>query len=349
MNKTSIILLFAIISVVILLIYIIYLPNIETSKGYPKWLKDNGHFPDQISGITLIEKDNNGNKLFITVEDTKSVHKLIIDKNENISLFQFHLSEKAQQIYSKIKYVDWEDVEYDRLTGKIYAVNEAVIKVLKRKGVTITNQPGLYELIFNKKSLWDADTLISILYIPVEPYEEFTKDFKDNISYEGLAVDSKYFYFGFEGKESNELFFDSCYISIVDKNSFRIVKKIDLASSGIRTVTGLSSAGDLKLFGTDRNENQIFYISLNVDLEIEELYRFSASNKIPGYPKLRYVSAIESIAYDNEGFLYVADDPYRELYIPNDHILSLLDTNAVNNFNNFVPVLHKYKVKGRIP
>ncbi len=96
------------------------------------------------------------------------------------------------------------------------------------------------------------------------------------------------------------------------------------------------------MWGIDRNQRKIFNLKLNENLEISELDITEFKSTIPGYTNLGYVASIESICMDHEKNIYIVDDPWYNFFVPPDSVLSELNSETINNFKQFVPIIYKY-------
>ena len=85
-------------------------------------------------------------------------------------------------------------------------------------------------------------------------------------------------------------------------------------------------------------------LELSEDLEIIDTTSWKLEPTIPGYPEINYIGSIESITIDNDGNIYLVDDPWRKFFIPPDDIIVKLDSQTISNFTNYIPVIFRYKL-----
>jgi hypothetical protein len=65
---------------------------------------------------------------------------------------------------------------------------------------------------------------------------------------------------------------------------------------------------------------------------------------MPGYPELNYRPSLESITMDNKKNLYLVDDPWKEVYVPEQSILDKLDSSTIQKYKEYIPIIFKYKI-----
>jgi hypothetical protein len=46
---------------------------------------------------------------------------------------------------------------------------------------------------------------------------------------------------------------------------------------------------------------------------------------------------------DDDDNIYIVDDPWKEVFVPEEEILDQLDNETINNFKEFIPIIFKYK------
>lgn len=319
----------------------IFLPGCNNSLKitkdplYPKWLMANGIKTDQTSGISFIKQEN-GTKHFILADDIGDLYRLAIKNDTDFTLNSISFSDEVKQKLDQFPKKDFEDIVYDHFTNKVYLSIEG-------NKSTFLEHVGIYEIEFYNNNIF-SDSVISLTKLNIEPKEELYRYVKRNIGFEGIAVDENYLYLGLEGFSTKDVFADSTLLYIVDKKDLKIVKIINTFEFGIGTICGLYSNKNGTIWGIDRNRWTIFNFAFDSNLNIVSRKLFDFFPSIPGYNSLTYVAALESITIDNEGYLYLVDDPYRQVFIPPDAILNQLDEETKRNFKNYIPIIYRYKI-----
>lgn len=304
-------------------------------SAYPQWLKSGEYRTDQTSGITFIDSYD-GKKIFLLADDIGAIHKLVIVDDCIIKLYPVHLSADVMNYFQDYPKTDFEEIVYDRHHGKFYVSVEGHTTSYK-------DFTGIFEIKFNE----NLDTLVSVSRIEFEPEELFMRYINWNIGYEGLAVDSNYFYLGLEGFLEGKAYSDSSVIFIAEKKSKKIIKSIYTGSLGINTITGLYSDKDLSIWLLDRNQRKIFYLQFDDELNLISNKFTEFEPVVPGYDQFNYIGSYESITKDDEGNLYIVDDPWRQFFIPPDTVLNQFDDKTIKNFRENIPIIDRYQLKSK--
>lgn len=302
--------------------------------GFPAWLTDGKYFPNQTSGMAFIKTDELGQPVFILCDDKEAFHILKVVDNEFFFQPIVIDSSITDTIPKKVQ-LDFEDIAYDKYSGKVYVSIEP--------SKQYRAQFGIYEVIFKNNDIFSL-VVTGLKRLTITPDSLFREDIFDNIGYEGLAVDSNYIYLGLEGIKRSEKTFDGGLIRVVDKKTLKIINTMRLDSIGINTITGLSPGEDGSLWGVDRNRLNFFNLKFDNKFRVTNLRVFQITNYIPDYHAFRYAAAIESIALDKTGFVYLIDDPYSHEFVPVKNILRKMDVKTVDRFEKFVPIIYKYKI-----
>jgi hypothetical protein len=106
----------------------------------------------------------------------------------------------------------------------------------------------------------------------------------------------------------------------------------------------LYSDENYSLWGIDRNNRTIFHILFDEDFNIKSFSKFDVATVIPGYNNLNYLPSYESITMDDDGDIYIVDDPWKEVFVPTQDILDKLDDQTIKNFKEYIPIIFKYKI-----
>ncbi|HZW40447.1 MAG TPA: SdiA-regulated domain-containing protein [Ignavibacteriaceae bacterium] len=307
--------------------------NIVKDENFPKWLASEQDTAKQTSGDIFIGVVNN-KKHFLIVDDIGKIHRMIIDENGTITLQPVNLSDKVNEYFKDFPKKDFEEITMDKSTKYVYLSVEGNIP-------DPIKYTGIFRLIFENNDIFN-NNIVDIQQIDFEPKKEFDKYLKDNIAYEGLAVDNKYFYLALEGFAEKGIFADSTIIFIADKFTKKIIKEINTKKYGISTICGLYK-NENDLYIIDRNNKTIF--KLNFDgLEVKEFSSIKLKTNIAGFENLDYVVSFESITMDNENNIYLIDDPWSRYYIPGKEVQKKLDSFTINNFNKYIPAIFRYKI-----
>ncbi len=310
--------------------------NIKKDPAFPQWLSFEGFNADQTSGITFINETPDGSKHFLLADDTGGILHLTIAGDSIKMLRPVKFSESFQAYIDTFPKADFEEIVYDKK-------NNAVYLSIEGNGTHPEYYAGIYLLNFRNDNVL-ADTLEGIKRLNFTPVEQFQRYLKNNIGYEGLAVDDNYFYLGLEGFTEGKLFADSTVLFIAEKNSHKIIKQINTRPLGIHTICGLYSDKDYSLYGVDRNNKTFFHLSFDDRLNVIDTALVKIKTNIPSYDSFDYVASIESITMDTEQNVYMIDDPWKTFFIPSKEILNQLDSLTVNRFRNFVPVIYRYSL-----
>jgi len=309
---------------------------IEKSKNYPRWLKVNGYSTDQTSGIAFIGSDK-VRKTFLLADDIGKIHRLVI-KDDSLFTFQpIHFSKEVIAFLDTFPKPDFEEIFFDRYTNNLYLSIEG-------NGEEPVKYAGIYKIKFLRDDL-STDTIVYIGKINFEPEELLERYVKPNIAYEGAAVDKNYFYLGLEGFSEENVFVDSTIIFVISKDNSEVVKKISTRDLGIHTICGLYSDKNFSLYGVDRNNKKLFHILFDKELNVVDYSSILLKTNIPDYPSIEYASSLESVTIDDDGGVYLIDDPWKDHFVPSEEILRKLDEETIRNFRQFVPVISRYKLK----
>lgn len=309
--------------------------TVKNSAGFPKWLIDGKTRTDQTSGIAFLRSDNNF-KEFLLADDIGNLFRLKIHADSSLILTPIELSKEVKEYFEVFPKKDFEEITFDRYNGAVYLSVEG-------NSVHAKKFTGIFQLIFARNSVF-SDTIVKIQKIEFVPESVFLENVTINLGYEGIACDDKYFYLGLEGIRNEKEYADSSIIYIAEKQSSKIVKKVFTRSLGIGTVCGLFSDSTLSLWGIDRNKKNIFRIRFREDLTVTEHFLLPFHTAIPGYDGLTYTSAPESITSDDEGNLYLVDDPWREKYVPPETTLEKLSPETIRNFREHIPIIYKFSI-----
>lgn len=303
------------------------------ASGYPAWLADGDYFPQQTSGMAYIGTSGNGGQVFITCDDKEAIHLLTVTDGK-FRIEPVILNPAITDTFpAKIK-LDFEDIAWDRWRKRAYISIEPYSKYRQMFGI--------YELQFRNDDIFSLE-VTGMKRLDITPDSLFREHVKDNVGYEGLAVDENYLYLGLEGIPRSEKEFDGGLIRVVDKRTLKIVATLLLDSLGINTVTGLAMGNDGSLWGTDRNRLAFFNLKIDNKFHVTNVRVFPVSNYIPGYHQFRYAAAIEAIGIDGNGMVYLIDDPFTKEFVPVDNILRKLDSTTAQRFRDLVPVIYCYK------
>ena len=310
--------------------------QISKDDLYPRWLIGNGYHTEQTSGITYIGSNKENEKFFLLADDIGKIHRLKIIDDTTFTFTSISFSEDVQRFFNDFPKLDFEEIAYDKYTGDIYLSIEGNENNYK-------DFVGIYKISFINDDPFE-NVIVKIEKLNIQPESEFYKNTQWNIGYEGLAVDSNYLYLGLEGFVNDKQFADSTIILVVDKNNLKITRKISTKELGIHTIGGLYADKNFNLWGVDRNNRKLFMLELSEDLEIIDTTSWKLEPTIPGYPEINYIGSIESITIDNDGNIYLVDDPWRKFFIPPDDIIVKLDSQTISNFTNYIPVIFRYKL-----
>ena len=309
---------------------------IKKDPAYPRWLKNGNYNTEQTSGACFLGLDKDGNKNFLLADDIGKIHHFQIKADTLFSFSPVFLGENVKAFLDTFPKWDFEEIVYDKYVNSIYLSIEGNNPDFKK-------YVGIYRLLFEDNNVY-ADTILGIEKLRFKPENLFLKYTANNIGYEGLAVDSDYFYLGLEGFSESGVFADSTFLFIADKKNLQIVKQISTKKLGIHTICGLYSDKDKSVFGVDRNNKKFFHLNFDNLLNIKDYGIADIPISIPGYPEYDYVAALESVAMDNNRNIYFVDDPWKTFYIPPPEIKEKLDNTTVNNFKKFIPIIFKFNL-----
>lgn len=308
---------------------------LQADENFPLWLKTDQSRTYQTSGIAFIKSECDKN-YFLLADDIGFIHLLTLKSDTVFSIDLIEFSESVENYFSEFPKKDFEEVVFDERTGDVY---------LSIEGHTpnFNKYVGIYKLDFKDDDIFSGQ-IIAVEKLPFAPDSIFYKYTNWNIGYEGFALDDNYFYLGLEGFQNNYQFADSALIFIADKSDLNIIKEISTKNLGVHTICGLFSDEDYSLWGIDRNNRTIFHILFDEEFNIKSFSKFSGDTFIPDYKDLNYLPSYESITMDYENNIYIVDDPWKEVFIPNEEILDKLDSKTINNFKEYIPIIFKYKL-----
>jgi len=312
--------------------------SIAADDQFPKWLNSGDVRTEQTSGIAFL-KSENGIKHFIIADDIGAVYKFELNDSSVSAITRINFSDSLSQLLSTFPKQDFEEIVFDKYDNSVYLSIEG-------NGSEFNKFVGIYHLKFTGLKN-PFDKIISMDKINFTPAELFYKFTDYNIGYEGVTVDSNYFYLGLEGFTKNKLFADSAIIFIANKSNKEIVKTISTKQLGIHTICGLYSDRNYSVWGIDRNNRKIFHILFDEDFDVQSCSRYDFVSTIPAYKNFTYLASLESITMDDENNLYLIDDPWSQVFIPSDEILDQLDDETVKNFKDIIPVIFKFKIKNK--
>ncbi|MBV6480188.1 MAG: hypothetical protein HGGPFJEG_03040 [Ignavibacteria bacterium] len=317
---------------------------LKNSPGYPVWMKDvDGNKTDQTSGLNFTGVKNT-KKIFISADDIGKINRITVDESVNpptLFIEQIHYSENLKELFSKFKKTDIEEIIYDSTTKKIYISIEGH-EYSSNDPEIYKKKEGIYEITFNK-DIYTTDTLQTIkrLELPKEIY----KYTFDNISFEGFSATRDYFFIGLENFQTpkNE-FTDSTVIYIINRKT-KELHQVNTRELKISSISGLFAKDNFNLYGIDRNRRNVFYIRFSQDFTPEKTEIMTLDLPVPNHPEMNKLlgTAPESITFDHDNNFYVAIDPWKDVYKPDITERKKLSKDELNNFNEFVPILYKFK------
>ena len=311
--------------------------QISKDELYPRWLIGDNYHTDQTSGITYIGSNNENEKFFLLADDIGKIHRMKVMNETSFSFTSICFSEEVLWYFYDFPKLDFEEITYDKFSGDVYLSIEG-------NEENYEEFVGIYKISFNNDDPFN-NSIEKIRELRIQPSTKFYKYTKWNIGYEGLAVDSNYLYLGLEGFVEDKEYADSTIILVVDKKNLTIIKEINTKELNIHTIGGLYADNNFNLWGIDRNNRKLFLLELSEEFEVIDTTSWILNPTIPGYPEISYTGSMESITFDDEGNLYLVDDPWRTYFIPPEDVLVKLDSETISNFNSYIPVIFKYNIK----
>jgi hypothetical protein len=331
--------------IISLVVYSTYLSKtVDPVPGYPIWMQDStGHYTNQTSGICIVS-DSNNIKNFVIADDMGIIRRVIVNENltpPSIKIDSIHLSNNAYNFLENFRKKDFEEIFLRKSDDKLLISIEGYVNDSSKHNDFKTYE-GVFELETNG-NLKTCDTITGIkrITIPAEVFE-FSRV---NVAIEGMTKSPNYYFMGLENAMVSDIIFsDSTYIYILD-DDLKLLKKINTHDMGIMTICGLYAVNDYELYGIDRNQKKMFYIKFNPDFSINDYDVANLNLPVPGYPDMNKIMGFspESITFDNEGSIYVALDPWKEVYNPDVFDKKKLTQKDLEYFENKVPVLYKFK------
>jgi len=309
--------------------------NLTLDEDYPLWLKTDKSNTDQTSGIAFI-KNECGTNYFLLADDIGSIHLMSVNEDEIVSIDKIEFVNETQNFFSSFPKMDFEEITYDKNTGEVYLSVEG-------NGEHFNDYAGIFKLIFKDRDILTKQ-VVAIIRINYRPENLFFKYTNWNIGYEGFAVSDNHYFLGLEGFSKDNLFADSTLIFIASKSDMEIFKIINTKSYGIHTICGLFAEDNYSIWGIDRNNRKIFNLIFDENFDIMKCDLYECSLHIPGYKDLNYLPSLESITMDNEKNIYVVDDPWKSVFVPQEETFNKLNEETKINFKNFIPTIYKYKL-----
>jgi hypothetical protein len=312
--------------------------KIHPANNYPRWLMNDMYHTNQTSGMTFLRERDDGTMEFLLADDIGKIHRLIVQNDTLFSFSEIKFSDEIMGFVAEFPKPDFEEICYDRYTGEVYLAIEG-------NGYNHLFFHGIYKLKFKDNNVFQ-DSIVALEKLVFHPEEKFLENLAPNTGYEGFTADENYFYLGLENELTVEGAFSTrTVIRIADKTSLTIVKEISTENLNISTICGLYSDENYSLWGIDRNHRKVFNLLLDRYFNIVDLTFTSIQTVIPKYNQLEYVGSLESICIVSEKFLFLVDDPWPKFFIPPNEILDKLDQNTINNFKNFIPIIHKFVIE----
>jgi hypothetical protein len=318
--------------------------GMQPDGEYPIWMIDGaGRHTNQTSGLTYVD-EYEGKKFFLGVDDIGFVNKIIIDERTSppkIEIIEFAFAKEVRDLLYKFKKKDMEDIYFDKTNNKIYLTLEGH-EYSSLDPEIYKQKEGIYELTFGD-DIFTADSILTMkrLKLPKEIYQHTY----DNIGFEGLAATDNYFFLGLENfqKNGNE-FTDSTLIYILNRKTNEFIK-VSTRELKISTVSALYAMDDYHIYGIDRNRRSMFYIEFNDDFTVKNSDTREMSLSVPGHKDINRIIGIapESIAFDGNGDIYVAIDPWLDFYKPDLADRKKLSDAELKYFYDGVPILYKFK------
>ena len=308
--------------------------EILPAKYYPRWLKNSLYHTDQTSGITFLREKDNADE-FLLADDIGKIHRLLIKEDTVFSFSEIHFSDEVLDYLSDFPKLDFEEILYDRFNGKVYITIEG-------NGENHLLYHGIFKLKFLNDDVFQ-DSVIALEKLNFTPKKIFYNNLEPNTGYEGLAVDENFFYLGLESILTPEGSFSGhSLIRVADKNSLAIIKEITTEDLEISTICGLYSDENYSLWGIDRNQRKIYRFKFDKYFNIVNKNYYEIKTVVPGYNQFEYIGSLESITINNNGFLFLVDDPWHTFFIPPTEILNQLDNTTIKNFKDFIPIIYKF-------
>ncbi|MBE0572765.1 MAG: hypothetical protein IH618_14580 [Ignavibacteriaceae bacterium] len=309
--------------------------KIHPANNYPRWLKNDVYHTNQTSGMSFLREKDDGALEFLLADDIGKIHRLCIQDDTLFNFSEIKFSDEVKHYLSDFPKLDFEEIFYDRFTKQVYLTIEG-------NGENHLSYHGIYRLKFKDDNIFQ-DSVVALEKLVFKPEEMFYDNLLPNIGYEGFTADENYFYLGLENEQTSEgKFSGQTLIRIADKNLLTIVKEISTENIDISSICGLYSDENFSLWGIDRNHRKVFKLHLDEYFNIVDLIYFDIKTVVPKYNHFEYVGSLESITIVSEKFLFLVDDPWHTFFIPPNEILNQLDVNTINNFKNFIPVIHKF-------
>lgn len=309
--------------------------SLTLDENFPLWLKSGESRSDQTSGITFIKSDG-GIDYFLLADDIGDLHLLSIKADKILSIEKIEFVNETQNFFATFPKKDFEEVAYDKETGELYLSVEG-------NGEYYNDFLGIFKLIFKNRDIFSKQ-VISIIRVNFRPQNLFFKYTAPNVGYEGFSFDNNFFYLGLEGFQKDNLFADSALVFIANRTDMQIIKTISTKQYGIYTICGLYSDQDYSLWGVDRNNRKIFHFIFDKNFNVTDFESLPLTTEIPGFKELNYLPSFESITFDDKNNVYVVDDPWKQVFVPEKGIFEKLDENTKLNFKNYIPTIFKYKI-----
>lgn len=309
--------------------------QLSLDTNFPLWLKTVDAHSEQTSGITFV-KNECGIDYFLLADDIGAIHLMSVKENKIVGMDEIEFVNETERFFPTFPKMDFEEITFDKNTGDVYLSVEG-------NGKYYNDYVGIFKLIFKNRDIL-SKKVVAIIRINYRPENLFFKYTGWNIGYEGFAVSNNYYFLGLEGFLNNNLFADSTLIFISNKVDMEIFKIISTKTFGIHTICGLYAENDHSIWGVDRNNRKIFNLKLDENFDIIKCSIYEGSVQIPGYKDLNYQPSLESITMDNEKNIYVVDDPWKEVFIPQEITFNKLDEETKSNFKDYIPTIYKYKI-----
>jgi hypothetical protein len=308
--------------------------SVKPDEYYPRWLKTDGYRTSQTSGIAFIGEDDNGNDLFLLIDDIGKLHRFEISDDTIFTISEVKFSEDVDKYLKSFPKIDFEEIAYDKFTKEVYITIEG-------NGPDFLEYNGIYKLKFKDNNVL-YDSVIGIEKLNIVPDEIFTKYVRENIGYEGFTVSEKYLFLGLEGiLNPDKSFSNNTLVLIAGKSDLKIIKEFYTKDFNIVSICGLYAESDSVVWGIDRNNRTLFNFIFDDSLNVAALKKMKIKTVVPSYHQIEYTGSLESLTVSKRKNIFLVDDPWFSRFVPDSTTLEKLDHRTVTNFKEFVPIIYK--------
>lgn len=312
-------------------------PSLKPEPGWPRWLEDSDSRTHQTSGLSYVGRDSSGARVFLVADDEGELWRLAVSPpDDEFRLQPIPFVEAAKETLARFPKADFEDITYCPVSHRVLVSIEGNGPKEDDADTTFRDWLGIFELGI-EPDVMHAESVRTVDRLQLPEWRDATRFACKNVGFEAAVSCMDTLVLGLEGVMLGPgVFADTTFIQVFD---LARGTRLEFGTSGhaIGTATGLARAPSGAFYGIDRNSAKLFTFTIR-DGALRDVRTIPLS--MPGIRGVPYlVPSAESIAIDDEDFLWIVVDPWK--YEPLTHEgLTPLD---IDNYKDKVPLIYKYR------